>query len=373
MVSELLPVPLRLLGRCILQTPSRLGFRQNLGSRKLSPRAGEVALNFGGVLPREPGALVHGGKVKLLHLDAAFPERDDDFNILYLVSSAIPRHAIELVKWARACGAKFVWNQNGVGFPAWAGRHSEEFNRPMRELRRLADFVVYQSDFCQRSAERFLGPASAPSQVLFNPVDLLAFSPAAEPLSRERWELLAAGTHQERERVTLAIDALVEILRGGHSARLTIAGRFHWPGGDAEIHEAISLAGVGSNVRLAPTFAQADAPGMYRESHVLLHPKFNDPCPTVPIEALACGVPVICSASGGMPELVGAEFGALLPVAEGWDVPRYPTARAMAAAVQNVMANWESRSRAARGRAERLFDHRDWVARHRAIFERVLA
>lgn len=352
--------------------PGRLAFRRLLERRTMSPPSGEIALSFGGALPADADALVHGGRVKLLHLRDEFPERAD-FNILYLVSSAPPPHAIELVRWAKKRGAKFVWNQNGVGFPAWAGRRSEEFNRPMRELLRLADFVVYQSAFCQRSADRFLGATDAPSEVIFNPVNLDAFAPPSAPPGMERWELLAAGTHQELERVTVAIDTLAELVRSGQAARLTIAGRFHWPRGDAEVQAAIRRAGVEVNVQIVPAFRQAEAPGLFRASHVLLHPKFNDPCPTVPIESLACGVPVIASASGGMPELVSLECGALLPVAESWDAPSYPTPGAMAEAVRKLMGDWESSSHAARRRAEGLFDHREWVARHREIFARLLA
>lgn len=361
---------LRLWAKELKATPSRLAFRRQLATRKLTPPRGELALNYGGVL--EGGGLVHGGKVKLLHLRDAWPERDA-FNLLYLVSSATPPHALELVKWARSRGAKLVWNQNGVGFPAWAGAHSEEFNRPMRALLREADFVVYQSDFCQRSADRFLARSESRSEVLFNPVDLSAFAPAPEPPPLSRWELLAAGTHQELARVTTAIDALSEILRSGQAARLTLAGRFHWPRGEEQVRAAIQRAGVEPHVRIVPAFAQADAPQLYRASHVLLHPKFNDPCPTVPIESLACGVPVIGSASGGMPELVDETSGELLPVEQGYDRADYPSAIEFAAAIAKVMAGWETRSRAARERAERLFDHRAWVARHRAIFESLIA
>ncbi len=65
------------------------------------------------------------------------------------------------------------------------------------------------------------------------------------------------------------------------------------------------------------------APELYRAAHVVLHPKYKDPCPTVPIEAMACGVPVVGSRSGGTPELVSPDAGVLVDVEDVWtrDVP----------------------------------------------------
>ena len=100
--------------------------------------------------------------MKLLHLQEAFPESPDAFNLLYLVSSAQPPFADELARWARRRGIKVVWNQDGVAYPAWAGRHAAGLNATMRAAMRHANHVLYQSEFCQASAARFLGvPAGA--------------------------------------------------------------------------------------------------------------------------------------------------------------------------------------------------------------------
>jgi glycosyltransferase involved in cell wall biosynthesis len=358
--------------RAVADAPSRQAFRRALESADFRLAEGGPALNFGAALPREGGALLHGGKVKLAHLDRAFPESRESWNLLYLVSSAIQRHALELVDFAQAGGAKFVWNQNGVGFPGWAGAEAEDFNGPMRKLRSRADFIVYQSRFCQESADRFLGPAKAGHAILFNPVDLAMFRPAASPPDQKIWRLLAAGTHMEPERVTRAIETLAELRRRGHSAELSVAGRFLWRNADEEIADAIERTNVAEWIRLRPTYSQAEAVAMLQRSHLLLHLKYHDPCPTAVIEALACGVPVIGSHSGGLPELLGADGGELLDVPQSWDTRFYPGASELADAVEKVMAVWEARSASARAHAEKHFDHRAWVQRHREIFEQLL-
>jgi glycosyltransferase involved in cell wall biosynthesis len=355
----------------LIRLPGRWRYRGALKARPLTPACHEPALSYGGALPREAGAFVAGGRVKLRHLDRTFPERED-FNLLYLVSSAMPEHALELVRWAKGRGVKFVWNQNGVAFPAWAGSRLAETNDPMAALRREADFVVYQSAFCCESAERFLGANAAPSQVLFNPVDLREFSPAPSSGPVACWNLLAAGTHYQAPRVLVPLEALARLRETGCPAHLTVAGALRWPNAEAEVQAAIERLKLAGHVTLRPAFSQTEAVELYRAAHVLIHAKYHDPCPTVVIEALACGLPVIGSRSGGLPELVGEDGGELIDVPLSWDRAASPDGGEVANAVMKVILNWPVRSRAARARAERLFDAERWVAAHRAIFEKLL-
>jgi glycosyltransferase involved in cell wall biosynthesis len=356
----------------LLRLPSRLAYRRTLAARQLVVPRGAPALSYGGVLPRTKGAIVAGGRVKLRHLDRAFPEQEH-FNVLYLVSSALPPHAGELIRWAKARGVKLVWNQNGVAFPAWAGRRSAETNRPMAELRRLVDFVVYQSEFCRESADRFLGTVACPSRVLLNPVDLAEFSPSPDPPPQDCWQLLTAGTHYQPWRVLGPIETLRQLRARGQTARLVVAGAMRWPNAEREAREAISRAGLDDAVTLRPAFTQSEAVALYRDAHLLLHPKYHDPCPTVVIEALACGLPVIGSRSGGLPELVGDDGGELIDVPLNWDTAAAPDPGRVAEAVLRLMREWPARHAAARARAQRLFDAEQWVTEHRRVFEEVLS
>jgi glycosyltransferase involved in cell wall biosynthesis len=84
---------------------------------------------------------------------------------------------------------------------------------------------------------------------------------------------------------------------------------------------------------------------------------------------MACGVPVISSASGGMPELVKDGAGELLEVPESWEKNYWPAPTAMADAVERIMNSWPQYRAAARANAETRFSKEQWVAQHRRVFE----
>lgn len=314
-----------------------------------------------------------GGEIKYLHLRSRFPEHAQDFNLIYLVSSALPPQVIELVRVAKLRGAKLVWNQNGIAYPGFYGDFYPWFNRTMAALLPLADHVVYQSEFCRDSADRYLGKAPCSSEVLFNPVDIEKFRPRESSLDTSVWKLLCAGTNHSLYRIKAPLEALKILRERGRNARLTIAGEFRWRGGDAEVEHVISKLGLETCVAHRPPFTQEEAPEIYRAAHLLLHGKDKDPCPTVPIEAMASGLPVIGLASGGMPELIPQQTGTLVPVAHSWTEDCAADPVAMADAVEEIMGNHDSFARAARLHAEKTFDVRAWLDRHEAIFAEVLS
>ena len=355
--------------RGVLALPGRLSHRRRISALCRSD-AGTPVLSFGGVL--EERGLVHGGAVKLVHLRDAFTCSEETFNLLYLVSSASPAFAEDLVDRCRTLRIPLVWNQNGVAYSGWAGEDTPRYNDPMRRLRARAQFVVYQSAFCRDSAERFLGHSEAANDILYNPVDLKKFSPAGERLPTTPLKLLTLGTHGYAERVLSTIRCMRALKDAAVDCSLTIAGRLGWPGAGAETRREIARLDVARMVNVLPTFTQDEAVGLYRSHHILLHSKYLDPCPTVVIEALSCGLPVIGSASGGLPELVPPTCGTLISVPFSWEKLITPTGEELAAAVKSLIPQLQEAARQARSHAEASFDGVKWVERHAGIFRRVL-
>src|SRR5207244_1801580 len=117
------------------------------------------------------------------------------------------------------------------------------------------------------------------------------FSPAASRPARPL-TLLLGGNQYQRYRLETALEALELIRRERPDARLLVAGAVSFsPQAEAETAAMIRRLGLEVAVRLAGPYTQADAPELMRMADVLLHTKYNDPCPTVVLEAMACGVP----------------------------------------------------------------------------------
>lgn len=355
--------------RRVMDLPAR---RRRLGELAEWSCAGTEypVLGFGGVL--EPGGLVHGGAVKLLSLREVFPSDERRFNILYAVSSAQPAFLPDLARncWRR--GIRVVWNQNGVAYPAWAGAEAERWNRRMRKIRAEADYVIYQSEFCRDSADRFLGPCDAPTRTLLNPVDLEVFVPSPDFRPPRPLRMLAMGTQATPGRVRAALEATSELRRGGIDATLSIAGRCIWSGAAGQIDRWVGEWDLRGAVTLHGAFSREAAPSILRGHHLLLHPKYMDPCPTVVAEALASGLPVVGSASGGLPEMVDERCARLIPAPEDFDRQHEPSGPALAEGVRDLLPRLDSARRAAREVAEARFDQTVWVAAHADIFREVM-
>jgi glycosyltransferase involved in cell wall biosynthesis len=335
----------------------------------LAGTPGGAAVSYGHLHLPSRDDTASGGIVKLQSLSEEFPNSPLRFDVLYLVSSNLPEGAVTLARWARRSGARVVINQNGVAYPAWHGPGWERVNQPMRELLSMANHVFYQSDFCRRSADKFAGPPAGPHEILHNAVDVDMFSPTREP--RPPMTLLLAGSQDAWYRYATAVDTLAALVQAGSEYRLIVTGRLGWTADrDAARSRAEAYArerGVLGLIEFVGPYTQRQAPDIYRRADILIHTKYNDPCPAVVPEAMACGLPVAYSATGGVPELVG-DAGVGVPEIENWERDLPPDPRQLADAVREVAAHHASLSKRARQRAVDHLSVRGWLARHRVVF-----
>jgi glycosyltransferase involved in cell wall biosynthesis len=138
-------------------------------------------------------------------------------------------------------------------------------------------------------------------------VDLDLFTPdgPAEPRDPEVPRLVVVSRLVERKGIGNVVTALADI----PDAELLVAG-----GGDAdhraddpEARRFLALAaerGVADRVRLLGPLERERVPALFRSADVVVCVPWYEPFGLVPLEAMACGIPVVASAVGGLVDTV---------------------------------------------------------------------
>jgi len=274
---------------------------------------------------------------------------------------------------AKRRGVRIVQRLNGMN---WLHRQrrtgvkhylrSEYGNWLLQFIRsRLADRIVYQSEFSRQWWERVYGPTKVPNTVVHNAVDLNTYAPdpqftnyqSTSSQSTNYQILLVEGSLAGGYEMGLETAvAMVERLNtahsqflGGRSVELMVVGRVaesvkrQW-----DERTEISLVWAG----LVPP---ESIPAIDRSAHLLYSSDINAACPNSVIEALACGLPVLAFNTGALPELVTGDAGrVVLYGGDPWklDPPDIP---ALAEAAVEILTNQDRFRPAARARAVDIF------------------
>lgn len=330
-----------------------------------STQSGGVRVFYGHDVIPAPGEAVAGGTAKFQRLATRFPNHPTDFSLLYLGSTWLPRDLRPLLRYARGRRIPLIVNQNGVGYPGWAGSGTEAFNRPLHRILRQADHVLYQSDFCKRAADEYVCEPAGSWEVLHNAVDVQRFTPSEHPPNGGP-VLLLGGDQYQAYRLELGLETLAALVPTHPDAQLLVTGRLATP-----VEPIVERLGLRGRVHTLGRYSQAAAPGILRRAHLLLHTKVNDPCPSLVIEAMATGLPVVYARSGGVPELVADDAGIGVPHPDSFERDDPPGAEELAEAVSRVIADLPAYADAARRRAVERFALTPWLDRHAEIFARL--
>ncbi|HJR79006.1 MAG TPA: glycosyltransferase family 4 protein [Anaerolineales bacterium] len=266
-----------------------------------------------------------------------------------------------LTLWkARRRGMRIVQRLDGINWvhrARWAGlRYTIRAIYGNANLsfirRRLADHVIYQSQFIQQWWDDWYRPARAPSSVILNGVDLNRYTPNGlhERPSQHYRLLVVEGS--------LAGGLNSGLFNAGHLANalsrkfkieLVIVGRV-----DRRAKNNLEKQ-LAFRTRFMGATPREHIPWLMRSSHALFSAEVNPPCPNSVIEALACGLPVIGFDTGSLSEIVQAEAGVLVPYGGNpWKLER-PDIPALAEAAVEVLEDQSRFRKSARQQAESKF------------------
>jgi len=319
---------------------------------------------------------VFGGKVKLTLLKHRFRNNSNNWNIFYLVSSALPHGWVWSVLIAKLLGKKIVINQNGVDYPGLHPHTWRISNYPRFLLLKSADFIFYQSHFCKASVKRFVGNIIIPNRILHNPVNLrMVKHKAAMPKKGDRWRIFLGGNQYQRYRVKCAVDVLATLLKMSVECDLYISGRLCWGCSEKtsrmELQAWAEALNCYQNIALTGVYRQSNMSKLFSSMHILLHTKNYDPCPTLVIEAIAHGLPIAYVKNGGLPEIVGGTAGIGITQTSSMLFEKSPDPYQLASAIIKIMGNWSSFSANALKQSKK-YELQRWIDIHRRTFNMLL-
>jgi glycosyltransferase involved in cell wall biosynthesis len=123
-----------------------------------------------------------------------------------------------------------------------------------------------------------------------------------------------AARLEELKGPLILLEAFAEVLRAFPGARLKLAGDGPQK---AEAHARAEALGIGHSCEFVGAYVGVEAKDAFMRSlDVLVHPSLTEGTPNVIIEAMAHGLPVVATAVGGVPDMVSAESGVLVPAGE---------------------------------------------------------
>lgn len=159
------------------------------------------------------------------------------------------------------------------------------------------------------------------------------------------------------KRVEILLHAVQQLSRLGMHLRLLLVGEGPERPRLQELARRLGVADL-----CVWTGPVEDMPTLYRAVDAVALPSRNEGTPVVLIEALACGVPVIASAVGGVPDVLRqGEWGYLVPPDANWK----PALKDFL----THLSDWQNRARAAQPHIIATYDYRRLVHEINLLYE----
>ncbi len=258
------------------------------------------------------------------------------------------RYDCVLASWAYPDAVASRWVARWLGIPCIVKVHGSDLNVQatyalrrwqIRGALRAAGAVIAVSRALAAKAV-VIGANSKLVHTLYNGVDSDVFSPGSQAQARANLHvtvvgplLLYVGNLKRSKGCMDLLEAFPAVLAAHPAARLVYVGAGAC---QDELTERAAELGCVVQVRCVGAVAHVALVDWFRAADVLCLPSHNEGVPNVILEAMACGVPIVASSVGGIPEVVPDYAGILVPaqqtgplaaalldaITRGWDKPR---------------------------------------------------
>jgi teichuronic acid biosynthesis glycosyltransferase TuaC len=201
----------------------------------------------------------------------------------------------------------------------------------MQHALNLAQAIVFVSEDL-RSKAQGAGIQTPPTFVIYNGVDPKLFVPLKRRSPGSEAIILTVGGHVKiKDHATLLRAVALLSPRLDRPIRVVLIG-------DGPLRSDLVRLAEELNIRAHVDFldarSQAELVSFYQAADVFCLPSLSEGMGCVALEAMACGTPIVASRVGGIPEIVSAETGILVP-------PSDPDALA-AALEASLKQHWDS-------------------------------
>lgn len=181
----------------------------------------------------------------------------------------------------------------------------------MKAAVRLSDRVLTDSEYSRQDIIAHLGSDPDKVEVVYPAVDP-CFAPVSDTtriaavLARfgiDRDFILYTGIYKPRKNHAALLYAFRDFMANGPRATLVIAGPLGE--GAAQLHRMAEELGVGRCLCLPGFVPDDDLQALYTAARVYACPSLYEGFGFTILEAMACGLPVVCSAETSLPEVAG--------------------------------------------------------------------
>jgi len=174
-----------------------------------------------------------------------------------------------------------------------------------------SDRIITDSDFSKKDIVRYLGAKPEKIEVVRPGIDpIFRQVTDGEKLGaiRARWGiqgdyLIYAGIYKPRKNHVGLLRAFKHFLGRGVDVKLVIAGPMNE--GETGLRELAAEMDIAERVVFTGFVSDADLPAIYSGARVYACPSLYEGFGFTVLEAMACGVPVVCSPETSLPEVAG--------------------------------------------------------------------
>jgi spore coat protein SA len=215
-----------------------------------------------------------------------------------------PEYAVALTPYIYQRGGRVVLQLHNS--------HLVEFReRLMRQVR--VDRLVFVSEFLMEQARQKF-PSLGPSSVLYNGADETIFYPAAGGRRNPKTPtVLFAGRLVEEKGVHVLIDAMKMLKEQNVQLQATIVGSSRFGINEETDYIRRLKASAPATVQFLPYRSGSGLGDLFREADIFCSPSvWEEPFGLVNVEALASGLPVVSTRSGGVTEILANGGGILV-------------------------------------------------------------